>query len=97
MMKALIFDISKYSTPLIDCLSPLTVTGMLLSGEFPVNYFSVSELYQYFKDFSLLDEKWSGKDGTKAPSALWKFSRAEDYGYKGNNEDPHALAAQFRI
>lgn len=70
---------------------------MLLSGEFPVNYFSVSELYQYFRDFSLSDDTHPIKDDMNVPSALWRFSRAEDYGYKGDNEDPHALAAQFRI
>lgn len=66
---------------------------MLLSNEFPVNYFSVSELHQFFADFEEhFEDGWL--DGT---AKFWRFNRTEDYGYKGANEDPRALAEQFRL
>ena len=64
---------------------------MLVSSQFPVNYFSVSEVHQFFDDF----------EAELAPGALpgdggfWRFNRTQDYGYKGKNESPAQLSAQF--
>jgi len=71
---------------------PRRTDGILNSSQFPVNYFSVSELHQFFADFE--DEFDQDLPGDEK---FWRFNRTQDYGYKGANEDPAALAAQFRL
>ena len=67
--------------------------GLLTISEFPINYFSISEVHQFFDDF----DSFFGDDWLKDAEAFWRFNRTEDYGYKGKNEDVQALAKQFRI
>jgi hypothetical protein len=68
---------------------PRKTEGMLTSGQFPINYFAVSEVHQFFADF---EEEF---DIVPGEGKFWRFNRTEDYGYKGENEDVKALAAQF--
>lgn len=63
-------------------------SGMLLSSDFPINYFAVSEVHQHFEDFA---DAWGGALRTE----FWRFNRTQDYGmWKG--EDVDALSEQFR-
>ena len=71
---------------------PRRTEGILACSQFPVNYFSVSEVHQFFADF---EEEF--EDGLEGVGKFWRFNRTQDYGYKGANEDVHALASQFRL
>lgn len=67
--------------------------GMLKSSDFPINYFAVSEVHQWFDDF----EDYFGDWLQRGPHEFWRFNRTQDYGYKGGNEDVNALANQFKM
>ena len=47
---------------------------MLVSNQFPINYFSMSEVEQWFPDFGDLF-------GKTTPEAYWRFDKQADYGY----------------
>ncbi len=73
---------------------PRQTDGMLLSSDFPINYFSVSEVHQFFDDFEdFFQGEWLKKGDYHE---FWRFNRTQDYGYKGENEDVEALAAMFQ-
>ncbi|KAL4530637.1 hypothetical protein Ndes2437B_g04120 [Nannochloris sp. 'desiccata'] len=73
---------------------PRQTDGMLLSSEFPINYFSVSEVHQFFDDFEeFFQGEWLKKGDYHE---FWRFNRTQDYGYKGENESVEALAAMFQ-
>jgi hypothetical protein len=72
---------------------PRQTDGMLLSSDFPINYFSISEAHQFFDDFEdFFQQGWLEKD-----TKFWRFNRTEDYGYKGENENVDALAKMFNV
>ena len=73
---------------------PRQTEGMMKSSEFPINYFAVSEVQQFFDDF---EEFYKAEWLVGAPHMYWRFNRTQDYGYKGANEDVEVLAAQFRL
>ena len=59
---------------------------MLTSGQFPVNYFSVSEVQQWFgDDLGVVFEAATGRvfgegAGAAESGAFWRFNKVEDYG-----------------
>ena len=71
---------------------PRETSGMLLSSDFPIRYFAVSEVHQFFDDF----EEFFGQGWLQGtPNDFWRFNRVQDYGmWKG--EDVKALSAQFK-
>eukprot|EP00891_Asterochloris_glomerata_P003517 jgi/Astpho2/3517/Aster-06431 len=72
---------------------PRQTEGMLLSNQFPINYFSVSEVEQWYPD---LADLWSKTEhGLPDAGKFWRFNKIHDYGWKG--EDPDALSAQFQL
>jgi hypothetical protein len=73
---------------------PRQTDGMLLSSDFPINYFSVSEVHQFFDDFEdFFQGEWLKKGDQHE---FWRFNRTQDYGYKGENESVDSLAAMFQ-
>eukprot|EP01025_Chloroclados_australasicus_P037403 TRINITY_DN3818_c0_g1_i1.p1 TRINITY_DN3818_c0_g1~~TRINITY_DN3818_c0_g1_i1.p1 ORF type:complete len:378 (-),score=40.64 TRINITY_DN3818_c0_g1_i1:469-1602(-) len=72
---------------LISKRQPLHTEGILISNEFPVNYFSISELCQTFPEFEKLYEESSGQ----LPDTYWRWNRIHDYW--GQMEDPQSLNA----
>jgi len=48
--------------------------GLLISNQFPINYFSMSEVEQWFPDFGDLFNK-------KTPESYWRFDIQHTYGY----------------
>ena len=66
-------------------------TGMLTSGQFPMNYFSVSEVQQFFPGFEEYCENLPER------KLLWGFNKTQDYGAKGENEDIKAFAKQLSL
>ena len=52
--------------------------GLMMSGEFPINYFSMSTIEQYFGDFSEAF-KDTGKF-LRADDKFWRFNRLHNYG-----------------
>ena len=65
----------------------------MLSSQFPVNYFSISELDQVFPDFQELYTS-TGKR-LEGDGKFWRFNKLHDYGYKG--EDAQALSNMFKL
>ena len=65
----------------------------MLSNQFPVNYFSISELDQQFSDFQDVYSSQGMK--LTGDSKFWRFNKLHDYGYKG--EDAEALSAMFKL
>lgn len=65
----------------------------MLSNQFPINYFSISELDQTFPEFKNLYVA-AGRQ-IKGDSKFWRFNKLHDYGYKG--EDPAALSKMFKV
>ena len=65
----------------------------MLSNQFPINYFSISELDQTFPEFKNLYVA-AGKQ-IEGDSKFWRFNKLHDYGYKG--EDADALSKMFRL
>ncbi|KAK9829795.1 hypothetical protein WJX72_007953 [[Myrmecia] bisecta] len=63
---------------------PRRTEGILLSSQFPMNYFSISEVEQMFPDFA----DWFADQG-KLPGddKFWRFNRIHDYG--SVKEDPN--------
>lgn len=57
---------------------PRQTEGMLMSDQFPVNYFSISELEQWFDDF----KDALATIGKLEGSEVWRFNRLFDYGGK---------------
>ena len=50
----------------------------MMSGEFPINYFSMSTIEQYFDDFS---EAFVDTGKLLRPDdKFWRFNRLHDYG-----------------
>eukprot|EP01023_Acetabularia_acetabulum_P041681 TRINITY_DN4075_c0_g1_i2.p1 TRINITY_DN4075_c0_g1~~TRINITY_DN4075_c0_g1_i2.p1 ORF type:complete len:383 (-),score=63.79 TRINITY_DN4075_c0_g1_i2:1778-2926(-) len=72
---------------LIQIREPLQTEGILISNQFPVNYFSVSELCQTFPDFQKL---YKENDGT-LPDMYWRWNRLHNYG--GMTENVDSLSA----
>ena len=51
---------------------------MLLSNQFPINYFSVSEVEQWYPD---LADLWSKTEhGLPDAGKFWRFNKIHDYG-----------------
>lgn len=73
------------------CISP---AGIMLSSQFPINYFAVSEVDQSFPEFNAVFADVGELPGSKA---AWYFRRTEDYGYKGENESADDLGRQFAL
>jgi len=61
----------------------------MMNGEFPINYFSISTIEQYFDDFgnAFLD---TGKS-LRAESKFWRFNKVHEYG-EGANRTAKQLA-----
>ena len=74
-----------------ECFS--CCAGLMLSSQFPVNYFSISELDQAFPDFQELYAS-TGKR-LEGDGKFWRFNKLHDYGYKG--EDAQALSNMFKL
>lgn len=54
------------------------ITGLMMSGEFPINYFSMSTIEQYFDDFS---EAFTDTGKLLRPDdKFWRFNRLHNYG-----------------
>ena len=52
--------------------------GLMMSGEFPINYFSMSTIEQYFADFS---EAFTDTGRLLRPDdKFWRFNRIHNYG-----------------
>ncbi|DBB04825.1 hypothetical protein WJX82_007389 [Trebouxia sp. C0006] len=80
-------------TFLLQKKEPRHTEGLMLSSQFPINYFSISELDQVFPDFQVLYTSKGmmlGGDGK-----FWRFNKLHDYGYKG--ESAQALSDMFKL
>ena len=49
-----------------------------MSSQFPINYFGISDVEQWFDDFS--DEYADTGKVLPGPSKFWRFNRIHDYG-----------------
>ncbi len=60
------------------------IAGMMLSTQFPINYFSVSEVEQWFSDFGA--EFSDCKKALPGDDRHWRFNRLHDYvsGFRGS-------------
>eukprot|EP01026_Neomeris_dumetosa_P015068 TRINITY_DN15666_c0_g1_i10.p1 TRINITY_DN15666_c0_g1~~TRINITY_DN15666_c0_g1_i10.p1 ORF type:complete len:432 (-),score=53.26 TRINITY_DN15666_c0_g1_i10:230-1381(-) len=74
---------------LISIREPLHTEGILISNQFPVNYFSVSELCQTFPAFAKLYTENKGE----LPDMFWRWNRLHNYG--GMIEDPQSLSTSI--
>lgn len=61
-------------------LVAMSVAGMLLSSQFPVNYFSISEVEQFFPAFA--DEYGQFERSLGGAGKFWRFNRLHDYANK---------------
>lgn len=52
--------------------------GMLLSSQFPINYFGISDVEQWFEDFT--DEYADTGKVLPGSAKFWRFNRLHDYG-----------------
>lgn len=60
---------------------PRQTEGMLLSSQFPINYFSISEVEQWFGvEFQTCFEAAAGADLKAGDDDFWRFNRVFDYG-----------------
>jgi len=59
---------------------PRHIEGLMESDQFPVNYFSMSEVEQWFPDFA----DFFGK----VPENYWRFDKRGDYGQRAAKDDP---------
>lgn len=73
---------------------PRSTEGMILSSQFPSNYFSVSEVEQFFDDFG---DEFKDLGELPGEAGFWRFARTEDYGYKGANEGAEQLRSTFEL
>lgn len=64
--------------------------GLLLSSQFPVNYFSISEVEQAFDDFQSVFMD-SGKQ-LPGEDSFWRFNKIYDYGAKDEDLDSLNIA-----
>ena len=66
--------------------------GMMLSSQFPINYFSVSDVDQFFPDF----QDMFTSTGRQMPTDddFWHFSRLHNYGGKDERLDSLTLAVR---
>ncbi|KAK9840654.1 hypothetical protein WJX81_007501 [Elliptochloris bilobata] len=64
---------------------PRQTEGMLLSSQFPVNYFSISELEQFFPAFA--DEYSKFDRSLEGAGKFWRFNRLHDYANKGKGTE----------
>ncbi|KAL3161552.1 hypothetical protein ABBQ32_010419 [Trebouxia sp. C0010 RCD-2024] len=80
-------------TFLLQKKEPRHTEGLMLSSQFPINYFSISELDQVFPDFQELYAS-TGKR-LEGDGKFWRFNKLHDYGYKG--EDAQALSNMFKL
>lgn len=60
-----------------------------MNGEFPINYFSMSTIEQYYDDFAAAFDD-TGKQ-LRDEDKFWRFNRIHTYGYGA--DEPAALAA----
>lgn len=61
--------------------------GMLGTADFPVNYFTISEVEQWFpEDFAATWLAVTGKEMTDGQDFFWRMNKIHDYG--GKLEDP---------
>ena len=62
--------------------------GMLMSNEFPINYFALSTVDQHFADFaSAFEGKESDEGGeSRLPGEdkFWRFNRVHNYGWSAD-------------
>eukprot|EP00803_Ostreobium_quekettii_P010351 evm.model.scf_81.7 EVM.evm.TU.scf_81.7 scf_81:74400-78145(-) len=70
---------------------PRHTEGMLLSSQFPINYFSISELEQWFDEFKGVFSSIGDLKG----SEFWRFNRLFDYG--GVNDNLESLNMALAI
>ena len=71
----------------------MSCVGLLPCTQFPVNYFSMSQLDQKFPDFK--DVYAAIGKPLEGEGKFWRFNKVHDYGYKG--EDAQALSDMFRL
>ena len=63
---------------MVDADWTCALCGMLLSNQFPINYFSVSEVEQWYPD---LADLWSKTEhGLPDAGKFWRFNKIHDYG-----------------
>ncbi|KAL6778629.1 hypothetical protein ACKKBF_B15510 [Auxenochlorella protothecoides x Auxenochlorella symbiontica] len=79
---------------MLSIRQPRHTEGIMLSSQFPINYFAVSEVDQSFPEFNAVFADVGELPGSKA---AWYFRRTEDYGYKGENESADDLGRQFAL
>ncbi len=65
---------------------PRARAGLLLSSQFPVNYFSISDVEQFFPEFAA---EYAGFDKALAGTGkFWRFNRIHDYAGKARRPCP---------
>lgn len=67
---------------------------MLTSHQFPVNYFSVSEVEQWFPDFQ---ETYGDEGMLPGDSSYWRFNRIYNYGSKDEDSSFSTVRAPGAI
>jgi len=64
----------------VTACPPRARAGLLLSSQFPVNYFSISDVEQFFPEFAA---EYAGFDKALAGTGkFWRFNRIHDYAGK---------------
>jgi hypothetical protein len=55
--------------------------GIIASSTFPVNYFTVSEMEQWYgEEFAAVFHRLTGQDLRDGDGTYWRFNRIHDYG-----------------
>lgn len=61
--------------------------GMLNSNEFPINYFALSTVEQWFGDFALAFEECEEEEEClPGEGKFWRFNRIHDYGWSADDK-----------
>jgi hypothetical protein len=77
---------------LLSLRLPRHTEGMLPVAQFPVNYFTISEVEQWFPDaFAAAFLQATGADLEDGTDSMWRMNRLHDYG--GKLEDPQSLSS----
>ena len=58
--------------------------GILNSNEFPVNYFAISSVEQWFGDFAMAFEDCEEEECL--PGEFWRFNRIHSYGWTADDK-----------
>jgi hypothetical protein len=69
--------------------------GMMLSNQFPINYFATSEVEQHFPDFAEVYER-QGRH-LQGEGKFWRFNRIHEYGSQQENLESVNVSKVFSI